>query len=512
VSKATAGDYNFTIGKWQEIVSKLQRIRARRLLIGQHGWKGRAQRNMQRTDRVHTLQDVEGWSVLPDQPEYKLHCGEGGYLPPSDYATFCEDLTRAKHEAQDAALRYFEECYPMVALQMLNAGVWPGLWSKEGGGRWQDADGQRLAGVNLVTDRFTSADRRPPELDEVEKSLDPHLQKRMQQADREAEKVRAKMATHLRSQHGLTAEELEPELRTPGDGIRDSSNMSITELADVACAQHEALQNQLEASEGRRILDEFGQDVTRLASGAQLRDAAGKLLNTERVINGIQARERVSRDRGRRFMLFALEEQRLAAVAAGHDCCRGSLLVVRIGLSHVALGRDIRLTLLGASSEGRQHPTSFKLEPGSKKQAFQLELLYPDGVVCVQAGSEEGEGTDMLQFCSSGHMLPICLAAKVVRMVSRTSLHPIKETIFARMEAVNAVAFRSDPEAGGLKPWATLDELSGAQSLSQDLRLPDSTLCFACHLGWSDDSSGPLLYCKGSCSRAFHTSCHLLQV
>ena len=30
----------------------------------------------------------------------------------------------------------------------------------------------------------------------------------------------------------------------------------------------------------------------------------------------------------------------------------------------------------------------------------------------------------------------------------------------------------------------------------------------ACHLGWPDDSSGPLLCCKGSCSRAFHTACH----
>ena len=148
------------------------------------------------------------------------------------------------------------------------------------------------------------------------------------------------------------------------------------------------------------------------------------------------------------------------------------------------------------------------LAPGSKKQAFQLELLYPDGVVCVPAAGEDGEGTDMVQFCSSGRMLPVCLAAKVVRMVARTSLHPVKETVFARMEMADAIALRNDPAAGGLKPWATHDELSGAQSLSQDLQLPDSTLCFACHLGWSDDSSGPLLCCKGGCNRAFHTACH----
>ena len=31
------------------------------------------------------------------------------------------------------------------------------------------------------------------------------------------------------------------------------------------------------------------------------------------------------------------------------------------------------------------------------------------------------------------------------------------------------------------------------QSLEPDLQLPDDTVCFACHLGWSNDSSGLLL-------------------
>ena len=508
VSKATAGDCNFTIAKWQHIVSKLQRIRARRLLIGAHGWKGRAVRNAQRVDRITTLQDVPGWSVMPSTSEYALHCGEGGYLPPSDFAAFVEDQTRAKHEAQDAACAFFKQKMPEAAAQMEAAGVWPGLWSK-GGGKWKQDDQQRLAGVNLVRERVASADRRPPGPAEVEKLLDPRLLTRMKQADREAEKARAKMAAHLQTEHGLEAGELEADLREPSEGEADPTKMSVAQLAEQARAQYETLQKQLQESEGRRVLDEFGQDVTRLASGAQLRDEEGGLQNTERVINGLQASERVSRDRGRRFMLFALEEERLAASAAGHDCCRGSLLVVRIGLSHVALGRVIRLSLLGASKEGGQHPTSFKLEPGSKKQAFQLELLYPDGIVSVAAaGEEEGEGTDMLQFCSTGRMLPICPAVQVLRMVPCKSLHPIKETVFARMAACDAIALRNDPQAGGLKAWAALEQLNGAKSLEPDLQLPDDTVCFACHLGWSDDISGPLLCCKGGCKRAFHTTCH----
>ena len=55
VSKASAGDCNFTCRKWTELVSKLMRIRARQLKVALHGWTVRAARNMQRTDKITTL-------------------------------------------------------------------------------------------------------------------------------------------------------------------------------------------------------------------------------------------------------------------------------------------------------------------------------------------------------------------------------------------------------------------------------------------------------------------------
>lgn len=151
VSKASAGDCNFTTCKWVDICSKLMRIRARRLKLAFHGWAVRAARNMQRTDKLTTLRQLErAWGAVPDTPEYSLQCGGGGYLPPDGYKDFCDDLTRAKRAAQDAALALWEREMPDSAAQMKAKAVWPGLWNDAGGGKWQTAAGRRIAGVNLV--------------------------------------------------------------------------------------------------------------------------------------------------------------------------------------------------------------------------------------------------------------------------------------------------------------------------------------------------------------------------
>ena len=277
-------------------------------------------------------------------------------------------------------------------------------------------------------------------------------------------------------------------------------------MATRAQAEYASLKGLLDTASGK-VLDEHGQDITGLLKGSKLKDPDGRHQNTERVLNACQAKERVSKDRGRRFMLFANEEQRAAAELGSHDCCRNSLLIARVGLCHLVLARVIRLKLLtGSSAESASLPKSFKLEPGSKKQSFQLELLYPEAV-SMPVG-EDGAGVDILRFRTSGRMLPHCSAEKVVCKVPGTSLHPVKDTIYAVMDADSAMSFRMDKKAGGLKPWATLEHLTGARELEPDLQLPDDTVCFNCHEGWSDESLGPLLLCKGSCCRAFHTSCH----
>ena len=112
----------------------------------------------------------------------------------------------------------------------------------------------------------------------------------------------------------------------------------------------------------------------------------------------------------------------------------------------------------------------------------------------------------LLRFCTVGLTLPHCTGDRVLRLVSRTSLCPIKETHYALMSADEAIELRRD--ASGLKSWATLEHLTGARELERDLQLPDSTICFNCHMGWSDEATGPLLVCKGACQRAFHVGCH----
>ena len=530
VSKASAGDCNSTTRKWVELCSKLMRIRANRLKVALHGWAVRAARNVQRTDKIRTLRPNGRWGDVPDTFEYSLQCGSGGYNPPEGYDDFCDDLTQAKRAAQDAALAKWERENLEAAAQMKAKGLWPGRWDEAGGGKWQSATGVRLAGVNLVKGASTRRPvavalattceggvtvklatvagvqqvARPSGPDGVEAMLDPSMRTKMQQADKDAAAARAKMVAHLRTQHGVAEDELEADICRGAPANSDFSQLGVSAMAAHAQADHESLKEFLSAAHGK-VLDELGQDMTGLLSGSKLKDREGRHQNTERVINACQAHERVSRDRGRRFMVFASEEERAAAIAAGHDCCRNSLLVVRVGLDLVALARVIRLKLFGGKGKDAS-PKSFKLEPGSDKQSFQLELLYPEAV--SMSVGEDGEGVDVLRFRSSGRMLPHCSAAKVLRQVPGSSLHPLKDTVYAIMAADDALAYRADPKAGGLKPWATLEHLSGAQPLERDLQLPDNTVCFNCHEGWADEPSGPLLQCKGGCKRAFHSACH----
>ena len=537
VSKATGGDCNSTTGKWLQLCSKLMRIRANRLKVSLHGWAVRAARNVQRIDKIKTLRQKKGWGSMPDTFEYSLQCGGGGYNPPESFADFRIDLTRAKRAAQDAALALWEQDNPMAVAQLKAKGLWPDRWDEEGGGKWQSTAGQRLAGVYLVNDATTSSRpvaaaltttrtgavtvklavlsgvaraQRPSGPEGVEAMLDQSMRSKMQQADRDAAAARAKMAAHLRKEHGVAEHELEADLTRGERPATEASELSTSEMAAQAMAEHESLKEFLAVAHGK-VVDELGQDMTGLLSGSKLKDCEGRHQNTERVINACQSRERVSRDRGRRFMVFLTEEERAAAVKAGHDCCRNSLLVVRVGgFDLVALARVIRVMQTGGKgSGGNASPKSFKLEPGSDKQAFVLELLYPEAV-SMPVG-EDGDNANMLRFRSSGRMLPHCSATKVLRQVPGSSLHPLKDTVYAIMNADEAIAYRMDREAGGLKglrSWATLEHLDGARPLERDLQLPDNTICFNCHNGWADEASGPLLQCKGGCNRAFHSACH----
>jgi len=126
VSKAT--DQNWTVAGWATLASKLQQVRDQRLSVAFHGWKTRAARNVQRTDKILTLQDVPGWWRLPTSCAYSLSCGNGGYLPPDSYDSFLADVTEAKHCGMDIALEIVEQFVPKTARQLRDKGLWPGKW------------------------------------------------------------------------------------------------------------------------------------------------------------------------------------------------------------------------------------------------------------------------------------------------------------------------------------------------------------------------------------------------
>lgn len=185
---------NWTPAGWCKMMTKLQRIDDRRLAVAFHGWKTRAARNVQRTDKILTLWNEPNWSLLPQTSEYSLQCGGDGWNPPEQYDDFCEDLNSAKRRGQDIALEVYEARNPSAAAQLKQANLWPKKWSDDGGGKWRPQGQMRDVAVKLVQGSNPISVDRPGGPDALEASLDDVQRKRLAKADKDSHAEREKHA------------------------------------------------------------------------------------------------------------------------------------------------------------------------------------------------------------------------------------------------------------------------------------------------------------------------------
>ena len=251
------------------------------------------------------------------------------------------------------------------------------------------------------------------------------------------------------------------------------------------------------------VLDAHGRvmhahDLAALSRGTRMLSGDGGMVNTISALNAVQAKDFVDAARCRRFWVFKTEEERRQAAANNHDCCAGSLLLIKVGLMHMAIARVVRQQVSNAVHQ------TLKLEPGSLQVTFKLELcLFEETTVEDEDGLEQ----TVCCFRSSGRQLPVCTGARVIQLVSRKSLLGICGQAYDTISRPDLTALlqvgrqATSPTA----TWLSAAQLTGVVVLDCPVRLPDSTLCFNCHQGWADESSGPLLPCLGDCKRAFHT-------
>jgi hypothetical protein len=459
----------------------------------------RAARNVQRSDKIMTLVDVEGWSLLPDTPVYSLSCGGGGFLPPDVWADFVAAVTEGKRCGQNIALDLVEREMPAMAEQLKAKGLWPRKWAegddgKDGNG-WRCPTDLRPVAVKLV-DAQPPAPHRPAGPDGLK--LDAAAERKLHKMD---EKVAAERAKHTAIHSYSAAAEEEAAAFTRGATPAEGNSLSIEAMATLNRKEHEELTALVAKAGKAALVDEKGQDRSGLLTGMKLIGPDGELLNTACQLNIHQAKDKVHAGRDRRFWVYKTKEEWEAADAAGlHDCCIGSLVLVKCGLMNVVLARVLRQGTL--KGKERTVQKSMTLEPlVAGKQYFKLEL-------CVAEEMEMDDHDVVIAFRSSGRQIADCDGARIVRVVSRSSLHPVEGSEYATVSRDEAIAMRSLPGEPGARVWLSADRIDGLQALEAELQLPDASLCFMCHHGWSDESTGPLLKCKGECERAFHLGCY----
>jgi hypothetical protein len=353
--------------------------------------------------------------------------------------------------------------------------------------------------------------KRPGGPDAFEKALDPASRSKFEKAERAAAAERQKHEeAHAKR---LGASNVEEEL-TSADRDRAAGTADVDlqeQLRARANAEHDALVAQHTAApKGSRIVNESGEDMLALLRGSKFMGPGGELMPVEASVSHGQAHDFVDDARGRRFWVYKSAEEKAAASATSHDCVRGSLLLVRCGPHYLALARVVRLgTLSGGGGDGSKSMCkSLKLEPGSKQQWFKLELCVVEEKE-VAAADEADDGANAivaLHVRSSGLQLPVSNGERVIQLVQRSTLHAIEGAAYAIMNRSDELALRRRAN-GQLGAWLQQDHITGLQPLEAEVPLPDASLCFNCHIGWADETTGPLLACKGSCKRSFHAGC-----
>ena len=313
----------------------------------------------------------------------------------------------------------------------------------------------------------------------------------------------------MTSEEGEVEHDLEAGTAAGPSDENDAGKSLEEQLAARARQEAAALVAQVAAAPpGTRILNEHGEDMRALLRGSKFLGPNGQLLPVEASLSHGQAKDFVDDSRGRRFWVYKTEEEQAAVDAASsHDCVRGSLLLVACGPFYVALARVVRLGTLSGST-GKAVCKSIQLKPGDKQQWFKLELCVVEEVEVASADEADdgAEATMCLQFKSSGLQLPHSTGERVIKLVSRSVLHAIEGKPYATMSRDDELALRRSAD-GRLRPWLKREHISALQPLEAEVPLPDESICFNCHVGWGDESTGPLLACKGSCKRAFHAGC-----
>ena len=521
---------NFTFDRWVQILTSLgeeascaQLISAAGVIMGAPKHKHKAVRGLV---KLGTLP----YNLLDD-----ITCT--GYIPPTSYDDFVQDLIAAREKgiawAQDKYTRTFG---PLCEEQFEASGC---LWKRE---LVPESDVNVGCQMQPLRCRVLHAHPAPPNVVatmlRVREGVDLPVgmclaagdvmttKLPLEAIDPQSLVVPAKVAKKLRelderlaaSSQFLYEDDIEVEA---------SFDLESTGTAETLLGEYERLlakakqdrQDVIRAHESRASRQEEHGCFLELSEGAGLGRSAlewsgvvngslvveedGSLLYTDQVLARAQQRDRVDKDRCRRFIVrrllnFSVQLQQ------GHDVMLGSCLLIKWG-SPTTFAVVRVLKLYGDENE---RVYSLKLNRKSRKQHYRVELLVP----CSSAS----DGSQ--RYKASGWQLGPVAGTMVLRLVDLVPLHTIVPLEHmdesSRHQACLPVTTIADLKSKGFvqikvnKHGELVRDIIGFDADATPVEGHDpNTRCYACKSCWYDHAKGVIVACC-TCNRAYHQECY----
>jgi hypothetical protein len=233
-------------------------------------------------------------------------------------------------------------------------------------------------------------------------------------------------------------------------------------------------------------------------AGSIVRCADGTYESADQIIARYQRKERIDRERRRRFIKARITGF-ASVLQAGHDITLGTCMAIKWGKD----GTFAIVRVYKMFDEKGERAWSAKLNRKCKKAQFRVELLVPVGE--TQLGSQ--------RYRSSGWNLGPIGGAMVIELID---LLPISSLIGLDREsrlhdAVLPLEAVQKLEGKGLRQ-IVVDENGELDVLSNDPEAKRTSgwsmgdRCYVCKILWFDHKTGALAKCN-KCTRVFHQDC-----
>jgi hypothetical protein len=525
---ALGNNCNFTFARWVDILTALGELAACSALMAAAGVVMGAPKHKRKT-----LRGLVDLGTLSYNATHDITCAK--YIPPVAYDDFIQNLIGAREKGLEwAREKYMATFGALCEQQFEESGC---LFERELVPSKHLTSGCELQDVRCRINEDTPQECDVAQLLRIREGLElpPNMalasgdcvwatQLPSKPIDPTSLAVPAKVAKKLEELESKLLQssqflyendgEMESTFDLEGDGTPDTLLGEHQRLVAKAKSDRDKLdaeddireQNQIGArlelcqgdTRGLSVLEWKG-----LVNGTFVLEEDGSVTYSDQLLARIQQRDRVDRERCRRFIVgrllnFAIE------LKQGHDVTLGSCFIIEWGGKKTfAVVRVLKMY-----GDDNERVYSMKMNRKSRKQHYRVELLVPV--------TDDTSGTSLYQ--SSGWQLGPVAGTKVLRLIDMVPLCSIVDVGSLmephRHQACLPVSTILDLKRKGYNQVrvtsydSLVNEVEGfdAEAIPVEGYHP-KTRCYSCKSCWFDHTQGVIVACT-KCHRSYHQECH----